>query len=179
VPTSPWSVKGIDRDARAAAKLAARRSGLTLGAWLNQMIRETAGEQLRQYGPRVEPAHRVEPTHRVDLTHEEAYARVNGTAPPPARERMPPADLRAIHDSLQQLAQRMEAAETRTSGLVEPIANQLRDLRQQVSDTRGRPGITTAPFERALLRLAERLDRLEGTSETAEAPQPRLREASS
>jgi localization factor PodJL len=165
VPTSPWSVKGIDRDARAAAKLAARRSGLTLGAWLNQMIRETAGEQLRQYGPRVEPAHAEPPP------------RVNGVAAAPVREHVPPAELQAIHETLQRLAQRMEAAETRTSGMVEPIADQLRDLRLQVSETRGRPGITTAPFERALLRLAERLDRLEGTSDAGEAPHRRLREA--
>jgi localization factor PodJL len=162
VPTSPWSVKGIDRDARAAAKLAARRSGLTLGAWLNQMIRETAGEQLRQFGPRVEPAHAEPP-------------RVNGAAA--VREHVPPAELQAIHETLQRLAQRMEAAETRTSGMVEPIADQLRDLRLQVSEARGRSGITTAPFERALLRLAERLDRLEGTNDAGEAPPRRLREA--
>ncbi|MDZ7629193.1 MAG: hypothetical protein U5J99_12410 [Parvularculaceae bacterium] len=39
----PWSVKGIERDAREAAKAAAQREGMTLGEWLNQMI-YTAGE---------------------------------------------------------------------------------------------------------------------------------------
>lgn len=34
----PWSVKGIDRDAREAAKEAARREGMTVGEWLNQTI---------------------------------------------------------------------------------------------------------------------------------------------
>ena len=34
----PWSVKGIDPKAREVAKDLARRSGLTLGEWLNQMI---------------------------------------------------------------------------------------------------------------------------------------------
>src|ERR1700761_6009088 len=34
----PWSVKGIDPKAREIAKDLARRSGMTLGEWLNQMI---------------------------------------------------------------------------------------------------------------------------------------------
>jgi localization factor PodJL len=34
----PWSVKGIDPEAREAAKIAARRAGMTLGEWLNSLI---------------------------------------------------------------------------------------------------------------------------------------------
>ncbi len=41
-PGIPWSVKGIDSETREAAKDAARRSGLTLGEWLNSMILDTA-----------------------------------------------------------------------------------------------------------------------------------------
>jgi localization factor PodJL len=41
-PGIPWSVKGIDTEAREAAKHAARRSGMTLGEWLNTVIREQA-----------------------------------------------------------------------------------------------------------------------------------------
>jgi localization factor PodJL len=37
-PGIPWSVKGIGDDAREAAKQAARRSGMTLGEWLNSVI---------------------------------------------------------------------------------------------------------------------------------------------
>jgi localization factor PodJL len=37
---APWSVKGIDPKAREIAKDLARRSGMTLGDWLNQMIME-------------------------------------------------------------------------------------------------------------------------------------------
>lgn len=36
--TTPWSVKGIDSKAREVAKDLARRSGMTLGEWLNHMI---------------------------------------------------------------------------------------------------------------------------------------------
>ncbi|WP_371392309.1 peptidoglycan-binding protein [Glycocaulis abyssi] len=37
---TPWSVKGIDPRARAMAKTAARREGMTLGEWLNRVILE-------------------------------------------------------------------------------------------------------------------------------------------
>lgn len=37
---APWSVKGIDPKARAAAKTAARKKGMTLGEWLNRVILE-------------------------------------------------------------------------------------------------------------------------------------------
>jgi localization factor PodJL len=40
---APWSVKGIERDARETAKAAAQREGMTLGEWLNQII-YTAGD---------------------------------------------------------------------------------------------------------------------------------------
>lgn len=40
----PWSIKGVDFDARTAAKEAARRAGMTLGEWLNSVIAEQAAE---------------------------------------------------------------------------------------------------------------------------------------
>ena len=40
----PWSIKGVDFDAREAAKEAARRSGMTLGEWLNSVIADQAAE---------------------------------------------------------------------------------------------------------------------------------------
>jgi localization factor PodJL len=43
-PGIPWSVKGIEPDVREAAKQAARRSGMTLGEWLNSTILGQAEE---------------------------------------------------------------------------------------------------------------------------------------
>ena len=40
---APWSVKGIEPRAREIAKDLARRSGMTLGEWLNTMIMEDGG----------------------------------------------------------------------------------------------------------------------------------------
>lgn len=41
---APWSVKGIEPRAREIAKDLARRSGMTLGEWLNTMIMEDGGD---------------------------------------------------------------------------------------------------------------------------------------
>ncbi|MDP3403943.1 MAG: hypothetical protein Q8S03_04575 [Brevundimonas sp.] len=41
---APWSVKGIDPKAREVAKDLARRSGMTLGEWLNTMIMDDGDE---------------------------------------------------------------------------------------------------------------------------------------
>lgn len=42
---APWSVKGIEPKAREIAKDLARRSGMTLGEWLNTMIMEDGDEE--------------------------------------------------------------------------------------------------------------------------------------
>ncbi|MBW8304799.1 MAG: hypothetical protein K0M78_12890, partial [Brevundimonas sp.] len=42
---APWSVKGIEPRAREIAKDLARRSGMTLGEWLNTMIMEDGDEE--------------------------------------------------------------------------------------------------------------------------------------
>src|SRR6478609_751851 len=57
----PWSVKGVDANARDAAKDAARRAGMTLGEWLNTVIAETASE--REERERREAAQSHAPAH--------------------------------------------------------------------------------------------------------------------
>lgn len=55
-PGIPWSVKGIGPEAREAAKIAARRSGLTLGEWLNTMILEQGtAENVLEHGISAHP----------------------------------------------------------------------------------------------------------------------------
>ena len=53
---APWSVKGIDPKAREIAKDLARRSGLTLGDWLNRAIlEETANDAVASGAPQTSP----------------------------------------------------------------------------------------------------------------------------
>ena len=43
--SSPWSVKGVDPDARQIAKEAAKRHGMTIGAWVDRAIKNRAERQ--------------------------------------------------------------------------------------------------------------------------------------
>ena len=40
----PWSIKGVSKEARAAAKKAAGNQGITMGEWLTQAIRSGGGD---------------------------------------------------------------------------------------------------------------------------------------
>lgn len=42
----PWTIKGIAVETRTAAKKAARREGMTLGAWVDRTLRESANTVL-------------------------------------------------------------------------------------------------------------------------------------
>ena len=46
----PWSVKGVRPEIRETAREAARRSGMSLGEWLNTVIIEQAEEAIRAPG---------------------------------------------------------------------------------------------------------------------------------
>ena len=60
-PGLPWSIKGIEPDAREAAKQAARRSGMTLGEWLNSRILDESDETPAPVAARALPQHRERP----------------------------------------------------------------------------------------------------------------------
>jgi len=66
-PGVPWSVKGIEPDMREAAKIAARRSGMTLGEWLNSKILETA-DDIPDTRPDPYARSTVAPSHALERT---------------------------------------------------------------------------------------------------------------
>ncbi|WP_353181876.1 hypothetical protein [Bosea sp. (in: a-proteobacteria)] len=51
----PWSVKGVDPRTRDAAKAAARRAGMTLGAWLDHKIRDAHEDAFEAEAPTAPP----------------------------------------------------------------------------------------------------------------------------
>ena len=115
--SAPWSVKGIDPKAREIAKDLARRSGMTLGEWINQMILEDGVE-----------------TEVVD----EAPAPPRVAAPIPARpptESRPPRrpgggdDLDRVLAALDGLSARLETSERRQAETAARFDAALGDLR--------------------------------------------------
>lgn len=58
---TPWSVRGISHETRTAAKKAARRSGLTIGEWMERTLQEAAQRDLKGEGDQL-PALRLEET---------------------------------------------------------------------------------------------------------------------
>jgi len=114
---APWSVKGIDPKAREVAKDLARRSGMTLGEWLNRVILEDdVPEEVTveaQFGDRALRAQA--PRLRA----------VSPPAPPPFSPATPP-DLTRVAHALDRLTDRIEASETRTGLAINGVEHSVR-----------------------------------------------------
>jgi localization factor PodJL len=151
IGTSPWSVKGVEPEAREAAKIAARRAGLTVGQWLSQTIRSAATEQLRSGGRAMAPPDSAAPANAASGTD----GMTGHAAQPPAPT------MQAIFESIQKLSSRLEADEAKTSAAIAPLADQVDHLAKQLDEVKERSGVSTAPIERAVMRLSERIQKVE------------------
>ncbi|WP_292259339.1 hypothetical protein [Brevundimonas sp.] len=124
---APWSVKGIDPKAREIAKDLARRSGMTLGEWLNSMIIEDGGDD--GYTPLPRRAHAADSYERRGRIRrmDDAYG---------ADDEM----LHRISASVEALAARLEASERRAQtaiqGVDQAVAGLVRRLDEQQNGDR-------------------------------------------
>lgn len=157
----PWSVKGIDQRARAAARQAAQNEGLTLGEYLNRLLlEETRAAQTDRpssgSGPSEAAPTLSDPGHDTALSRlarrvEEAEARSTQT-------------ISSLEQAIEHVIDRLDRGETTQSGLQEEmgrLAGELREahdgLRQKVTELErapsGAPGI--APGRASSLRALE------------------------
>src|SRR3954467_13550130 len=115
---APWSVKGIDPKAREVAKDLARRSGMTLGEWLNRVILEDDGpeEVFSQADILARP-------HRLGSLEQEIQPRIR-LASVAAGDR--PDDMARVAQALDRLTDRIEASETRTGLAISGIEHSVR-----------------------------------------------------
>ncbi|MEQ8328678.1 MAG: peptidoglycan-binding protein [Parvibaculum sp.] len=147
----PWSVKGIEPEAREAAKQAARRAGVTLGAWLNQVIMDTGTDEVGQQEPPAMQNRYSEPEHRA----------------PQASVPEPKIDLGPVAEAVRELVQRVDNSERRTAEMtrkLEATVSQLADrIEQPEHDMGERYSESRAidPLERKLQMLGERMERAE------------------
>jgi localization factor PodJL len=165
---SPWSVKGIDPKAREVAKDLARRSGMTLGEWLNRMIIEGDGQ-----GADTRPVSDDAPNRAyLEIVKEDAPPRIE-IAEHPADE------VGRVALALDRLTQRIEAAEGRNAAAITGIDHSVRDALARLGQSEREQIAVAARFEGAVdelkteqARATERLRRIE-----AEAAGPRSAEA--
>lgn len=151
---APWSVKGIDPKAREIAKDLARRSGMTLGEWLNQMILEDGPE-----GQAPEP----EPIRRPTL----ASPRLGRLEALPAQGD----ELDRVLEGLDRLSARIEAAEHRSTLAISGIDQSVLGMLSRMETAEREQIQVAARFEGALdetrtdqARIVERLRRIEQES---------------
>ena len=166
---APWSVKGIDPKAREVAKGHARRSGMTLGEWLNRVILDDDGGE----GSEAESESYAAPDIGRAFVEAQRPRLVGETASPH------PADLARITHALDRLTDRIEASETRTGLAISGVEHSVRQALARIEAAERENLAVASRFEGAVervngeqVRLAERLRRFE-----TEAAGPRSTEA--
>lgn len=190
--SSPWSVKGIEPKARESAKELARRSGMTLGEWLSERIREEAAGGATGGGgaagaPLNEALDRL--TSRIEMAEHRSTLAVTGIDQSVrgvlARLEIAERDQvslgarfeGAMQDSAEAqaaLAERLarveaDAAGPRSSEAIKALEGTISRVANQVYDNEGRMRETLADLRRDLGALHGRLENVEqGPAGTAD-----------
>jgi len=136
---APWSVKGIDPKAREVAKDLARRSGMTLGEWLNTMIMDDDDDGVQPL-PRRPHASDIFERRGRSRRLDDAYDAGPGLVQEPSSDET----LHRVAASVDAIAARLEAAERRSTlaiqGVDQAVAGLVRRLdgQETVGKTYGR-----------------------------------------
>ena len=158
---APWSVKGIDPKAREVAKELARRSGMTLGEWLNRII-------LEDDMPEDIASEDQFPARPSRSTTDIASPTVLSSGPIEESDYTAHSETGRIATALDRLTDRIEASETRTGLAISGIEHSVRYAVARIETAeREHVGIATR-FDAAAERLeaeqaraSERLKRIE------------------
>lgn len=157
---APWSVKGIDPKAREVAKDLARRSGMTLGEWLNRVILEDdAPDEVTaeaQFGDR---------PFRAQAPRLRAVPGLGASLPSAT-----PPDLARVASALDRLTDRIEASETRTGLAINGVEHSVRQALARVETAEREQHAAASRLEGLLAETSaeqsyfgERLRRLEAS----------------
>jgi len=168
---APWSVKGIDPKAREVAKELARRSGMTLGEWLNRVIleddlpEEIASED--QFGAR---------WRRPDSETPKSQMSTPPIISPPMGARTD--ELGRIAFALDRLTDRIEASETRTGLAISGVEHSVRHAMARIETAEREHMAVATRFDAAAERLeAEQARAAERLRQVEEEAGPRSSEA--
>ncbi len=180
---APWSIKGVDFDAREAAREAAEREGMTLGEWLNDIISDRAAEigastddfndddrlnavsarlaRLRDGGDRAKRRGDRRPAHDVDENENENEDQDDGRPRPrraksvsrPARDREVSWRESDAADAL--LEDAIRAFESRASRSQEKTARALAEVAELIQSSNSRSEREGQTLKSISRRLAE------------------------
>lgn len=109
---APWSVKGIEPKAREIAKDLARRSGMTLGEWLNTIILEDSDDDEGGFTPLSRRAHAADSIDRRGRSRRMDDAYGSGVSED---------QLHRLGASIDAIAARLEAAERRSTVAIQGV----------------------------------------------------------
>lgn len=149
---APWSVKGIEPKAREIAKDLARRSGMTLGEWLNTMILDDEDDGVTPLPRRAHAAEAIDRrgrARRLDDAYDADEGRYARAAErpiyrEPARDMARDEVLHRVAASVDAIAARLEAAERRSTtaiqGVDQAVAGLLRRIDNQDEDAATQAG---------------------------------------
>ncbi len=160
--SAPWSVKGIDPKAREIAKDLARRSGMTLGEWLNQMILDDGAPD------------QATPSRPAALSAPGATTIAAGPYDRFEAPEHPGDDVLGATQALDRLSARIEAAEQRAALAISGIDQSVASVLSRLETTEREQTAVSARFEGAVGELAEEhariSDRLQRMELEAVAP---------
>ncbi|VAV88138.1 TPR repeat, SEL1 subfamily [hydrothermal vent metagenome] len=173
----PWSVKGIDPKARAAAKQAAQRAGVTLGEWLsNKMLAETGNGVAAHYPEQPAPDYRNpgyasavlpalgghrSPVEPQMLSEVEALARRLE-----ATEHRSTLAITGIDQTVLGLLARLEGVEKSQIDVTERLVQSLETLDVRLEQADQQAGEFSTRVDRQLKDTARRIDTLGEQSDT-------------
>ncbi len=164
-PGVPWSVKGIEPEAREAAKQAARRAGVTLGAWLNQVIMDGGTDEVGMPDADVSYATGRD-TMNLSQSAAAPQAQPQANTQAPQTERVA-VDLAPVAEAVRDIVARVEQSERRTLDLarrmeqsVGLLAERLDTSERHMDDVMPDPHAYD-PLERKIQQLSERLEQAE------------------
>lgn len=156
-PGVPWSVKGIEPEAREAAKIAARREGKTLGQWLNEKIIDASDEE------------------EADISADAALRPPASSSGNPMPQQALQIDFSPVTDALRDLVHRLERSERRSENALTGLDETLADMSTRLERTERmsrEPGLLSggsgSGLDSTLADLRERLEKSERGLERAE-----------
>ncbi|MDP6872531.1 MAG: hypothetical protein QF521_03300 [Alphaproteobacteria bacterium] len=187
---SRWSVSGVEPECRVAAKVAARRAGLTIGEWLSRVIMESAKESIQ--GQELAPVKSELPSaplneltdaieslseliHKQNARAEKAAEKAAEEAAQRGRAEVEEPIEKAVTPVRENVRKLEEELETKLEALQKGGQDDAGPMQERVREAEAkaeRASLAMAPLERKVMRLSQQL---EMRQEEAAARRPRER----